>query len=231
VASVLAGGLLGLAVGSGLPQEYAEVAGAAIGIGVCAMGVKMFFSSENVLIPIGSMILGGLAGHLVGLQAGMDALGEAASKSLGGSSASFRDSFVASSILFCAGPMTILGCLEEGLHKKTDLLSLKSVLDGVSSIFFAAAYGPGVLLSAVTVLVVQGSLTLAAKRLRYFAEEPRVLEEVSATGGLILLALALGLLKLRDLPTADYLPAIVFAAVLASWINRRSMSGRPRMSP
>ena len=215
-AAVLAGGLIGLAAGSHLPPEYKTLAQALIGIGVLAMGLKLFMASENVLIPVGALILGGLLGHLIGLQAGMDALGKWGQETVGGGSSTFQEAFVTPSILFCVGPMTLLGCLEDGLEGKIHLLGIKSILDGISSIFFAAALGPGVLLAAGTVLIVQVPLTLGARKLRFLVKKPHMLNEITASGGMILVAIGLGLLDIKKLPTADFLPALVLAGVVAA---------------
>jgi uncharacterized membrane protein YqgA involved in biofilm formation len=176
------------------------------------MGTKMFLSSRNPLIPIGSLIGGGLLGHLLGIQSAIDALGSWAEQATGGGEG-FAAVFVATSILFCVGPMTLLGCLEDGLEGRFHLLAIKSILDGISALFFAAASGPGVLLSAGTVLLVQIPLTLGARSLRFLSEKRSILDEMTAAGGLILMAIALGLLELKSLPTADFIPALALAAM------------------
>ena len=153
---------MGLAAHRGLPADYRQIAIAGIGIATFAMGTKMFLASRNPLIPIGSLILGGLLGHVFGLQAAIDALGRWAQQATGGGEG-FAAVFVVTSILFCVGPMTLLGCLEDGLEGNFHLLAIKSILDGISALFFAAASGAGVLLSAATVLVVQTPLTLGAR--------------------------------------------------------------------
>jgi uncharacterized membrane protein YqgA involved in biofilm formation len=213
------GGLLGLLAGSHFPIEYKSLAQSAIGLGTLAMGVKMFLATRNLLIPLGSLIAGGLLGHALGIQAGMDTLGAWARDALGGGS-TFQEAFVTTSLLYCVGPMTLLGCLEEGLEGKVHLLSVKSILDGVSSAFFAAALGAGALLSAGTVLVVQAPLTLGARRLRFLEERRAILDETSASGGLMLMAIGLGLMEIKRLPTADFLPALLLAAIAAALLEK-----------
>jgi len=215
VTTVVAGSLIGLAVGSGLPEDYRHLAQAAIGIGTLAMSIKMLLETKNILIPIGSLIFGVLLGHLIGIQAGVDALGAWAKEAFGSSSDTFQEAFVSTSILFCVGPLTLLGCLEDGLEGKIRLLSLKSMLDGITSLFVAASLGVGVMLSAGTVLIVQGSLTLLAKKLRPLLEARHIIDEMSATGALILVTIGLKLIQVTDLPSADFLPALVFAAIAA----------------
>lgn len=211
----MAGTGIGLAARGHLPEQYHEIALAAVGLGTLGLGLKMFMSSRNVLIPVGALIFGGLLGHLLGLQAGVEALGAWAKSTFGGGGR-IEEAFVTTSILFCVGPMTLLGCLEDGLEGKIHLLGIKSILDGISSVFFAAALGWGVLLSAVTVLVVQGSLTFGARQLRGLLSRRDALDETTAAGGGILLAIGIGLLGLRSLPSADFLPALVIAGA-AAW--------------
>lgn len=213
-ATVVVGTGIGLAARGRLPAEYHEIALAAVGLGTLGLGFKMFGASRNVLIPVGALIFGGLLGHLLGLQAGVEELGTWAKNTFGGGGR-IEEAFVTTSILFCVGPMTLLGCLEDGLEGKTHLLGIKSILDGISSVFFAATLGWGVLLSAVTVLVVQGSLTLGARRLRPLLARRDVLDEITATGGGILLAIGIGLLGIRSLPSADFLPALLLAGTVA----------------
>lgn len=184
------------------------------------MGIKMSLESKSVLIPVGSLILGVLCGHLLGIQAGIEGLGTAAKGWFGGSENTFEAAFVTPSILFCVGPMTLLGCLEDGLEGKIELLGLKSLLDGVSSIFFAAALGPGVLLSAATVFLIQTPLTLAATQLAPLRDKPNLLSEITATGGLILIIIGLNLLGVIKLPSADFVPALLFAGMSAKFFLR-----------
>jgi len=221
-ATVLAGTTVGLAASQSLPESYERLALAAVGIGTLALGFRMFGSSKNPLIPIGALIFGGLLGHLLGIQAGIEQMAAWAQSAIG-RGGRVEEAFVTTSILFCVGPMTLLGCLEDGLEGKVHLLGIKSILDGISSVFFAAALGWGVYLSAGTVLVVQGALTLGARRLRPLTERPMTIEESSAVGGCILLAIGLGLLGVVRLPSADFLPALVLAGA-AGWI----LEGRQR---
>jgi uncharacterized membrane protein YqgA involved in biofilm formation len=112
--------------------------------------------------------------------------------------------------------MTLLGCLEDGLEGKTDLLKIKSTLDGVGAVFFAATLGPGVLVTAAIVLVVQGALTVSAQSLRSFAQDEVLVAEATAVGGIMMIATALGLLGIKSLPVANYLPALALAPAITA---------------
>lgn len=226
----MAGTGIGLAARGHLPDQYHEIALAAVGLGTLGLGLKMFTASRNVLIPVGALIFGGLLGHFLGLQAEIEELGLWAQSKFGGSGR-IEEAFVTTSILFCVGPMTLLGCLEDGLEGKIHLLGIKSILDGITSVFFAAALGWGVLLSALTVLLVQGSLTLGARGLRPLLTRRDVLDEITAAGGGILLAIGIGLLGLRALPSADFLPALLIAGAVAWWFGSRELEQGAPGSP
>ncbi len=221
-ATVLAGATIGLAASQALPESYERLALAAVGLGTLALGFRMFGSSKNPLVPIGSLIVGGLLGHFLGIQSAIEQLAAWAQSTIG-RGGRVEEAFVTTSILFCVGPMTLLGCLEDGLEGKIHLLGIKSILDGISSVFFAAALGWGVYLSAGTVLIVQGGLTLGARALRPLTERPMTLDESTAVGGCILLAIGLGLLGVVQIPSADFLPAL-FLAGGAGWV----LEGRQR---
>lgn len=213
-ATVAAGALLGWALGARVPEAAMQVALSAIGLVTLGIGVKLFLESKNVLVLAFALVVGGILGLEIGIQNGVEGFAEWARASLGPlATGRFTDAVVTTSILFCVGPMTLLGCLQDGLEGKIELLAIKSLLDGVGSVFFAATLGPGVLLTALVVLVFQGALTLAAGRLRSFARDPELLAEASAVGGAMLLAIGLGLLEIKHLPVANYLPALVLAPI------------------
>lgn len=220
-ATVVAGSLLGWALGARVPSAAMEIALSALGLVTLGIGVKLFLESKNVLVLAFALTVGGVLGWALGIQAGVEGFAEWARVSLGPlATGRFSEAVVTTSILFCVGPMTLLGCLQEGLEGKIELLAIKSVLDGVGSVFFAAALGPGVLVTAAIVLVFQGALTLAAGRLRALARDPELLAEASAVGGAMLLAIGMGLLEIKRLPVANYLPALVLAP-LGTVVARR----------
>ncbi|MCB8933535.1 MAG: DUF554 domain-containing protein [Chthonomonadaceae bacterium] len=220
-ATVVVGSLLGWALGARVPSAAMEIALSALGLVTLGIGVKLFLESKNVLVLAFALTVGGVLGWALGIQAGVEGFAEWARVSLGPlATGRFSEAVVTTSILFCVGPMTLLGCLQEGLEGKIELLAIKSVLDGVGSVFFAATLGPGVLVTAAIVLVFQGALTLAAGRLRALARDPELLAEASAVGGAMLLAIGMGLLEIRRLPVANYLPALVLAP-LGTVVARR----------
>ncbi len=220
-AAVAVGALVGWGLGARVPQAAMDIALSALGLVTLGIGVKLFLESKNVLVLAFALAVGGIIGLGLGIQDGLKAFADWAEVSLGPvASGRFTEAVVTTSILFCVGPMTFLGCLQDGLEGKIELLAIKSALDGIGAIFFAATLGPGVLLTAVIVLVFQGALTLGARRLKALAHDPELLAETSAVGGAMMLAIGLGLLDIRHFPVANYLPALVLAP-LATIAARR----------
>ena len=220
-ATVAAGAAVGLAVGRAIPTAFQDVALNGLGLVTVGLAVRMVLKGKNPLIAAVAIAVGGVLGLALGIHAGIEAVADWSRQRLGGGETGrFAQGVVTSFVLFCVGPMTLLGCLQDALERKIDLLSVKSTMDGIAAVFLAAAMGAGVLLTAVLVLVFQGTLTLAARPLRSLAEDADALDETSGTGGAILLATGIGLIGLKDLHTANYLPAIFLAPALAN-VTRR----------
>ncbi|MBC8066337.1 MAG: DUF554 domain-containing protein [Chlorobia bacterium] len=212
-ATVAVGSTIGALAGNQIPDSYKELVLSGLGLVTIGLGVKLFLQSKNVLIVAAAISLGGMLGMAIGIQGGIESFADWAKGALGGEGR-FAEGLVTASVLFCIGPTTILGCLQDGLEKKIELLALKSTLDLFAAMFLAASMGWGVLLSAAVVLVFQGALTLAAKPLRPLAQDQDLLAEVSGTGGIMMIAIGLSLLEIKKLPTADFLPAISLAPVM-----------------
>jgi len=235
VVAVLVGSSIGAVAGHRLSTRTREVVTDALGLvtlliaGLTATSVTdpalraAVGHSAPVLIVLGSMVLGGLIGSALGIEAALERLGTWLRRVLlrgGGDRRDrerFVEGFVASSLLFCVGPLTILGSLSDGLGRGADQLYVKSALDGFASIAFAASFGWGVAASALVVLTVQGSLTLAGLLLGNVLPDAHI-AAVSATGGLLLVGVALGLLRIRHVPVGDLLPALVVAPLLTQLV-------------
>ena len=213
-ATVVVGAGLGVAVGTGVPPEYKAVALHGLGLVTLGVAIKMFLETRNPLIVGGSVAIGGVIGLALGLHHSVEVLAHWSQLYLGGHG-KFAAGIVTSFVLFCIGPMTLLGCLQDGLEHKIDILSLKSTLDGIAAFFLAAATGAGLFVTAAMLLVFQGALTLAAKPLRRLTEHPAALAETTASGGALLAATGFGLLEITDLRPTNYLPAIFIAPALA----------------
>ena len=229
-ATVTVGALFGLLLGQWVPSSYQGIVIGAIGLISFAIGIKMFFESKNVLVVIASVVIGGLLGMALGLHSGIEAFSKWAQDFFGaGSQSTFAEAIITTSVLFCVGPMTLLGCIQDALEGKIELLAIKSTLDGFSALFFAVALGPGVLVTAVVVLVVQMLITFAAAPLRKVIHNESTIAEATAAGGIMMMAIGLNLLKINPavfqmdrIPVANYLPALFIAPVLAGFAGRRT---------
>ena len=224
VAAVLAGTSIGLLAGARVPRRLQESLTTGLGFFVLVLATSMalrLFTDPAVrpgdeLAVLAALLLGVTIGEWLRLQDGLEALGAWFQRRLArdeGETSRIADGFVTASLLFCVGPLTILGSLDNGLRGDVSLLATKSLLDGVSSIAFAAALGPGVYLSALTVLVVQGGISGGAFLLRD-AMDPLTILAISAAGGLILFGVALRLLDLKSVRVANFLPALVLAPLV-----------------
>jgi uncharacterized membrane protein YqgA involved in biofilm formation len=222
VGTVVAGAVAGKLIGDRLPPRMRETVMHVIALMTLVIGAGMSLKSQNPLILLGSLVLGALTGEALRIENGIHQLGEVAERRLGGqagpqeSPGDFARGFVTTSILFCVGPMTLLGCLQDGLHGDYQLLAIKSLLDGISAIAFASALGWGVLLSAGTVLIVQGGLTLGARALSPLVGDAAMQAELFAAGGVMMLGLGFRLLELKQIRVANLLPALVYAPLLVA---------------
>ena len=239
VATVLLGATLGVLVGHRLPQRTRDVVTDALGLVTLLIAavtmasiadpalVDAVGSSAPILIVLGSLVIGGVIGSLLRIEARLEHLGSWLRRRLLRSGGDRRDrerfveGFVISSLLFCVGPLTILGSLSDGLGRGADQLYLKAALDGFAAIAFAASFGWGVAASALSVLVVQGSLTLVGIALGDVLPDAHV-AALGATGALMLVGVAIGLLRLRPsgahLPVGDLLPAVLVAPLLTQLV-------------
>ena len=222
VATVLLGGALGLLIGGRLPERFQSIVIGGLGLSVLVIGMDNALKTGNILILLGSVLLGGLMGEMLRLDDGLNNLGAYLQKRLAGSgegSSTFSEAFVTSSLVFCVGPLTILGSIQNGINGSIELLAVKSMLDGFAAFAFAAALGWGVLVSAVTVLLYQGGISLLAWSLAYgvpSGDNPYIIE-MTAAGGVIIIGVGLKLLNLKELKLANYLPALAIAPLIV-WI-------------
>lgn len=223
IATVLVGTTLGLLAGARVPPRMQESLTTALGFFTILIALSMalpLFTSDiarpgDDLAVLAGLLGGVVIGELLRLHDGLEALGAWFQRRLAreGEPSRIAEGFITASLVFCVGPLTILGSLENGLSGDITLLATKSLLDGVASIAFAAALGPGVYLSTITVLVVQGGIAAGAFLLRDVMDPPTVLA-ITAAGGLVLLGVALRLLDLKRVRVANFLPALVLAPLL-----------------
>ena len=235
ILTVLVGSLVGRLAGNRLPQRTRELVTDGLGLvtlliaATSAMAVldpalsDEVGDSAPVLIVLGAVLVGGIAGSLLRLEQRVEAFGGFLQRRLAGDASSaerqrFIEGYVVASLIFCTGPLTILGSLEDGLGHGADQLYLKSALDGFAAIAFAAAFGWGVAASVVTLVVVQGSLTLVGLALGDVLPDAH-LAAITATGGLLLVGVALRLLEVKQIAVADLLPALLVAPALVELVS------------
>jgi uncharacterized membrane protein YqgA involved in biofilm formation len=240
VLTVLVGAALGMAVGHRLPERTRSVVTDGLGlVTLLVAGLSVVAVTDPallaavgrgvpVLVVLGSLLIGSVTGSLLRIEARLEGLagriqGVVARRwsSEGGTDHAARERFVegwlTASLIFCVGPLTILGSINDGLGRGIDQLALKSVLDGFAAMAFAASFGVGVLLSAVSVLVVQGSLTIVGVLLGNVLPDAHI-AALTATGGLMLAGIGLRLLRIRELPVGDMLPALLVAPLLTQLV-------------
>ena len=209
-ASVISGSLIGAMIGRHLPQRLKTIVMQALGLAVILIGLQMALSVKYLLLTIGCLLLGALTGEWIDIEGQVEKIGQWLKSRARSESSSFVEGFVTASVLYCTGAMVIVGSIQDGTVGDPTTLYVKSMLDGVASIALASSLGIGVAFSSLTVLAVQGSITLLASKL-LFLQDPRVLNAVTATGGLMILGIGINLLDLKKIPVGNLVPALLFA--------------------
>lgn len=230
--TVLIGGSLGTFLGHRFPQRMHETIFAALGLFTLFIGLDSALVTGNPLIVLGSLLIGALVGEALDLDARLTALGRwlqarlsredapgedpGAAPSDGGKR--FVQAFVTASIVFCVGPLTIQGAIEDGLMGDYTKLAIKSMLDGFAALAFAATLGPGVLASIIVILGFQGGLALLAHFSAAFFTEPMI-AEMTAAGGVVLLSISFRLLDIKEIRSANLLPALFIAPLAVALMD------------
>jgi uncharacterized membrane protein YqgA involved in biofilm formation len=221
VAAIIVGSLIGILFGARLPEKLKSTIVAGMGIFVVALGLQMFLKTENSLIVLGAVLLGTLLGEWWRIEDGLHKLGEFLeskfSREEEDGSNKFIRGFMTASLLFCIGPVAILGSIQDGLTGNYNLLVVKSILDGFASIAFASTLGIGVAFSSLIILVYQGAISLLATRLDAVITTS-MMNELTATGGILLIGVGISsLLEIKKIRVGNMLPALL-AAPLIVWV-------------
>jgi len=227
VAAILAGGIAGMSLHREPSPRHQFFLKTVLGVLSIYTGFRMLWQSIGgtfgrvllqLAIALGALVLGNLLGKALRLQKQSNRLGQYArerfSQARTQGKAQAGDGFVTCTILFCVGPMSILGALQEGLRQDPTILLIKAAMDGLAALAFVRVFGGGVLISALPVLAYQGTLTLAARALRPLLESPAMLDGICAVGGLLVASTSLVILDVRKVPLADYLPALIVGPIL-----------------
>ena len=205
--TIIAGSLVGILFRNGIPEKYNQTVMQAIGLSVILIGVKSALGCNDLLIIIISLALGSLIGEWIGIENYLERLGNFLETRFSKTSTSFSAGFITASLMYCVGSMAIVGALESGLTGNHDTLFAKATLDGIVSIILSSSLGIGVLFAAVPVFLYQGSITLMAGLLKPLLV-PAVISQMSATGGLLIMALGLNMIREKKLKVGNMLPAI-----------------------
>ena len=217
--AMIIGALLGVFCKSGLPEKWQETMMSSIALCILIIGVQMALKTQNIIIVIFSLVLGAIVGEILDIEAAMNRLGQYLGNKLsqgdGSAAAAIAAGFVNASILFCSGAMAILGSIQDGLAADHTTLFAKATLDGLISLILSANLGIGVILSALSVGIYQGSITLLAGVVGPLVTEP-MLAEITASGGIMIMAIGCNMLKISSIRIGNLLPGMLFAAVITA---------------
>lgn len=215
--AIMTGALLGVVFKRGLPDKWQQTMMSSIALCIVIIGVQMALKTNNIVIIIFSLVLGSVLGELLDIEAWMTRLGEKMGYRLGGGDATaaarIAEGFVSTSILFCSGAMAIVGSIQDGLAADHTTLFAKATLDGLIALILSANMGVGVLLSAVSVGLYQGAITLLAGVVGPLITEAMLLE-ITAAGGVMIMAIGTNMLHITKIRIGNMLPGMVFAAAL-----------------
>ncbi|MBT4727953.1 MAG: DUF554 domain-containing protein [Bacteroidetes bacterium] len=216
VGAVILGSIIGLLLHKTLPKKIVKIVFQAIGLFTLFLGFSMALKTDNLLILVFSIVIGAVIGEFINIEKYFNQFSNFLQKKSSLGSDRFNEGFITSFILFCVGSMTILGAIEEGLGGKPNLLYTKSLMDGFSSIALASAFGIGVLFSIIPLFLYQGGLTYFASFSESFLSDHMV-NEMTATGGLLLIGLGLTILEIKVIKVVNMLPALLVVILLA-WL-------------
>jgi len=216
IATVIIGGVLGFLFGSRLPERLRQTVVAGLGLFVLVYGVYNFIQTKNPLVVLGSVLIGSLLGEWWKIEDSLGKMGKFLEARFSGNDRSnrFVHGFLVASILFCVGPMSILGSIQDGLTGNYSILATKSILDGFAALAFTSTLGIGVMFSVIVILVYQGGISLLAAQLNHVITTP-MMTELTATGGILLVGIAISsLLEIKQIRRGNFLPALIVAPLI-----------------
>jgi len=212
--AVICGTGLGVLLKKGIPQEYQQTIMQGMGLSILLIGLQMAFKTNNILIVIFSMVFGAVIGEALTIERRLNNLGKWVTARLSSSGDDVGKGFISASLVYCVGAMAVVGSIQEGMSGDSSTLYAKSILDGVTAVVFASTMGIGVGLSAISILLYQGTITMLAG---WFSTifHAAMINEITAVGGLLIMGIALTMLEIRKINVANLLPAIPVAALIA----------------
>ncbi|HSH36165.1 DUF554 domain-containing protein [Schnuerera sp.] len=205
--AIILGSIFGIMIKQGIKEEYKKTIMDGVGLSVIVIGIMGAIKSENTILVIISIVLGSIIGEVIGIEKKLNSLGNRMEGKFGKEDSNFSKGFVTASLVYCVGAMAIVGALESGLLGDHSTLFAKSILDGISSIVFASTLGIGVAFSAIAVFLYQGLITILATYLKELLT-PDIILEMSAVGGILIMAIGINILELKKIRIGNMLPAI-----------------------
>lgn len=218
-AAVIVGGTIGLMLKKNMPQRVTTIYFQAVGLFTLAIGISMVVKLDHILIVVGSLAIGSLLGEWINIEKGAERMSNYLKKRFHIGSERFSEGLITAFLLFCIGSMTILGTIQEGTGGSSDLLFTKSLMDFFSAMILASAFGFGVVVSAIPLLIFQGALTLLAMYAGSFFT-PAIVQGLTNVGGILLIGLGINILEMRKLRIMNMLPALIMVILLMWWIAK-----------
>jgi len=214
VFAIIIGSILGILIKSRFPEKLNKIIFQVIGLFTITLGITMAIKTNNFLIVAFSLIIGSVIGEILDIEKYLEEITEKLKNKIKNSSDKFSEGFITATLIYCIGPMAILGSIEEGLGNAPNLLFAKSVLDGVASIALSSALGIGVMFSAIPLLLYQGSITLFASYVSNYLSDALVIE-LSAVGGILLLGLGMNIAEIKKFKVVNMLPSLFVVVILS----------------
>ncbi len=206
--AVIVGSLLGLLIKRGIKEKYRKTITQGLGLAICIVGIMDAIKTNNIILVIISLMIGAIIGEWLNIDDRINSLGGWAQSKFGKNKDNrFSQGFITATLVYCVGAMAIMGSLQSGLYGNHKILYVKSALDGITAIIFASTMGIGVIFSAVCVFAYQGAITLGASLLKPYLNEG-VITEMSAIGGILILAIGISMLDIKKIKVANILPAV-----------------------
>lgn len=214
--AVIAGGIAGMLFNKSMPDRFKTIYFQAVGLFTIAIGISMVWNMQHILIVVSSLAIGSLLGEWWNLEAGTEKMSEYLKKKLRIGSERFTEGLITAFLLYCIGAMTIVGAINEGTGGSSEVLLTKSLMDGFSSVILASAFGVGVIVSAIPLIIFQGGITLLAMYAGSFFTQEIILG-LTNVGGILLIGLGVNILEIKKLRIMNMLPSLLIV-VLLLWL-------------
>ena len=214
VVLVLIGGFVGLFLKKGISKRFSDLIMHAIALVTMVIGITFATASENMLIVIISLVVGALIGEGINIDKKLNQLGDLIKSKVKSESGNVGEGFVTATLLFCVGSMAIMGALDSGLRGDHTVLYTKAIMDGISALIFASSMGIGVILSAMPILLYQGSITLLSSFIQPYLTQS-MMTEMNGVGGILLIGLGISILGIKEIKVSNLLPALVIPVTVS----------------